>query len=100
MQHAGRAVAALAGVAGDERLLQVADLAGVGDALDGLDLGAVERGRQHQAAAHDLAVDAHRAGPADAVLAAGVRAHQAEVEAQEVDEVPARLDAARRRARR
>jgi len=82
------------GFAGDEGVLQVADFLGVGDALDGLDAGAVQRGRQHQAAAHDPAVDAHRAGPAHAVLAAGVGAHQAQIEAQEVDEMPARLDAA------
>src|SRR6185503_8471671 len=93
-QHGRRAVAALAGVAGHERLLQVADLARVGHALDGLDLGAVERGGKHQAAAHYSAVDAHGAGPAHAVLAAGVRAHQAQIEAQEIDQVPARLDAA------
>ena len=93
-QHARRAEAALAGVARDEGVLQVADLAGVRDALDGLHLGAVERGGQHQAAAHDLAVDAHGAGAAHAVLAARVRAHEAEVEAQEIDQVLSRLHAA------
>src|SRR5262249_26340152 len=46
-------------------------------------------------AAHDPAVDAHRAGAADAVLAAGARPHQPQVEAQEVDEMAARLNAAR-----
>ncbi len=60
-----------------------------------VDLGAVEAGGQHQAAAHDLAIHPHRAGAADAMLAAGMRAGQAEVEAQEVDQVPPRLDAAR-----
>src|SRR6185369_1664867 len=94
-QHAGRAVAALGGVAGDEGLLQLADLACVGHALDGLHLGAVQRRRQHQAAAHNRPVDAHRAGPAEAVLAAGVRAHQPQIEAQEIYQVAARLDAAR-----
>jgi hypothetical protein len=52
-----------------------------------VDLRAVEARRQHQAAAHDLAVHAHRAGAADAVLAAGMGAGQAEIEAQEVDQV-------------
>src|SRR6185295_4954015 len=94
-QHAGRTVAALAGVAEDEGVLQVADFFGVGEALDGLDTGAVERSRQHQAAAHDAAVDPHRAGPADAVLATGVRAQQAELEAEKIDQVLARLDAPR-----
>ena len=69
-QHARRAVAALAGVADDERILQVADFAGVGQAFDGLDGCAIKAGREDQAAAHDQAVHAHRAGAADAVLAA------------------------------
>ena len=72
----------------------------VGEALDGLDAGAVEASGQYQAAAHDAAVDAHRARPADAVLATGVRAQQAELEAEKIDEVLARLDASRRRPRR
>ena len=62
-------------------------------ALDGVHPAAVRLHREHQAAAHDLAVDAHRAGAADAVLAAGVRAGQAEFLAQEIDQV---LRAARR----
>ena len=46
---------------------------GVRQPLDGDDLGAVGLHRQHQAAAHHRAVDAHRAGAADAVLAAQMR---------------------------
>jgi hypothetical protein len=42
-----------------------------------------------------VSIDAHRAGPAHAVLAAGARPHQLQVKAQEVDKMPARLDAAR-----
>ena len=70
-----------------ERLLQVGDLARVRQALDGLDLGAVACAGEHQAAAHDRAVDPHRAGAADAVLAADVRAGEPQVLAQEIDEV-------------
>ena len=91
--HAGRAIAALQRVALLERGLQIGDLARVGQALDGLDLGAVALHRQHQAAAHDLAVDAHGAGAADAVLAADVAAGEAEILAQEIDQRLARLDA-------
>ena len=46
--------------------------------------------RQHQAAAHDLAVHAHGAGAAHAVLAADVRAGQAQLLAQEIHQVLAR----------
>ncbi len=61
---------------------------GVGQPLDGGDL-AVDRGhREHQARPHRPAVDEHRAGAADAVLAADVGAGQAEVVAQRVGEQP------------
>ena len=86
-QHSRRAVAALQCVALDECLLQVGDLPAVGDALDRDHLGAVGLHRQHQAAAHDRAVDPHRAGAADAVLAPDMRAGEAELGAQEIDQV-------------
>ena len=57
-QHAGRAEAALQGVALLERGLQVGDLAGIGHAFDRFHARAVALHRQHQAAAHDHAVDA------------------------------------------
>ena len=55
-QHARRAVAALQRVAVEEGLLQVAHCARLGQAFDGLDRLAVGLHRQHQAAAHDGAV--------------------------------------------
>jgi hypothetical protein len=91
-QHAGRAVAALQRVALLECLLQVGELAGIGDALDGVDARAVALHGEHQAAAHDHAVDAHRAGAADAVLAADMAAGEGEVLAQEVDQRLACVD--------
>ena len=75
-----------------ERLLQRRQLVGVGEALDGLDVGAVDLHRQHQAGAHRRAVDDHRAGAADAMLAADVRAGQSERVAQKIAEMRARFD--------
>ena len=72
--------------------MQVGEFAAIGQAFDGLDLGAVALHRQHQAAAHDLAVDAHGAGAADAVFAADMAAGEAEIVAHEVDQRLARLD--------
>src|SRR4029453_6329644 len=57
-EHAGRAETALQRVAVYERLLEVCNLAGVGQSLNGDNLRAVRLHRQHQAAAHDLAVQA------------------------------------------
>ena len=67
--------------------LQVRDLAGLGQALDGDDLGPVGLHGQHQAAAHHRAIHPHRAGAADAVLAAQMRTGEAELDAQEIDEM-------------
>ena len=91
-QHARRAVAALQRVALAERRLQVGDLAAVGYALDRLDRAAVGLHRERQARPHDLAVDAHRARPAHAVLAADMRAGEPHLIAQEVRQMRARLD--------
>ncbi len=71
-----------------ERLLQRAPL----EALDGLDLEAVGLDGEEQAAAHGDAVEPHGACAADAVLAADVRAGEAERVAQEVAQQEARLD--------
>jgi len=46
--------------------------------------------RQHQAGPHDLAVDAHRAGAANAMLATDMRARQLQVLAQEVRQIKPR----------
>src|SRR5215475_7414020 len=91
-QHARRAIAALQGVARDERLLQIGDLVRIGDPFDGVDARAVALHRQHQAAAHHHAVDAYAAGAAYAVLAADMTAGERNVFAQEVDQRLARVD--------
>ena len=77
-----------------ERRLQRVQLGAVrgGQALDRRDRGAVGLHGEHQARAHRLAVHQHGAGAADAVLAADVRAGEAELVAQEVAEQQARLD--------
>src|SRR6185437_7571946 len=43
--------------------------------------------RQHQAGADDVAIDAQRAGAADAVLAADMRTRQLQLVAQEIGEI-------------
>ena len=62
------------------------------DALDGQDLVAVRLHREHQARARRVAVEQDGAGAADAVLAAQMRAGEAELVAQEIGERPAYLD--------
>src|SRR5262249_13801543 len=91
--HAGRTVAALQRIAGLEGGLQIGDLAQVRYTLDGLDTRAIALHREHEAAAHDHAIDAHRAGAAHAVLAADMAAGEAQVLAQEIDQGRARIDA-------
>ena len=54
--------------------------------LDGDDLGADRRGREHQARAHQRPVDQHRARAALALLAARLGARQAEALAQHVEQ--------------
>src|SRR5262249_60286890 len=66
---------------------------GARDALDGPAPGAIALPREHQAAAHDHAVDAQRAGAADAVFAADMAAGEAEGLAQEIDDGLPRIDA-------
>jgi hypothetical protein len=76
----GRAEAALQPVALHERLLHRAEAAVGGAApLGGGDLGAVDADGEQQAGAHWQAVDQHRAGAADAVLAADVGAGEPQV---------------------
>ena len=69
-QHARRAVAALQRIAALERRLQIGDDAGIRQAFDGFDLGAVALHGKNEATAHHIAVEPHRAGAAHAVLAA------------------------------
>ena len=95
--HAGRAEAALQRVAGAEGVLQVGHLAGIGKPFDRVDAGTFALDRQRQAGAHDDAVEAHRAGAANAVFAAEMGAREAAAFAQGVAEMLARIDAKRHR---
>ena len=92
-QKAGRAEAALQAVMLHEGALQRIELVAVRQAFDGADLLAVRLHREHQARAHRLAVDEHRAGAADAVLAADMRAGLPAILADRVGQRAPRLDA-------
>ena len=87
-----------------ERLLERVELAVAHESLDRQELGAVGLDREHDAGTRGLAVDQNSARAADAVLAADVRARQAEVLAQEIREqlaglaAPLPLDAVHREA--
>ena len=87
-QDARRAEAALQRVMTAEGLLQRPPR----QALDRAQLAAVHLHGEHQARAHRDAVELDRARAADPVLAADVRAGQAELVAQEVAQQEARLD--------
>ena len=92
-QEARRAEPALQRVALAEGLLhRVQHLAAAvvvaRQALDGGHLVPVDLDGEHQARAHRVAVDQHRARAADAVLAADVRAGQPEVVPQRVGQQP------------
>src|SRR4249920_1779667 len=90
-EEAGGAEPALQRVMVAERLLEVGQLIAGGQALDGADLGAVGLHAEDQAGPHRAAVDQHRAGAADPVLAAQVSAGVAQVVAQHVGQRPAGL---------
>src|SRR6267378_2500193 len=92
-QHARRAEAALQRVLLVESLLQRLQLAGIRKTLDGIHLAAVRLHGEHQAAAHDVAVDPHRACAAHPVLAADVRAGQSQFLPQKIHKVLARGNA-------
>src|SRR5262245_66273984 len=61
--------------------------------FDGADLPALGLHREHQAGAHGLAVEEHRAGAADAVLAADMSAGLAAFVADRVHQGAAGIDA-------
>src|SRR2546426_11150070 len=85
--HARRAEAALQPVAVVEGHLHRVQLAVLRrQALDGGDLGAMHLCGQHVAGLHRLAIDVHGAGTALRRVAADVRAGEAQVLAQELDE--------------
>ena len=90
--HAGRAEAALQAVVLAEGLLHGMQLAVLGQALDGRDLGAVAGGGQHGAGLHGAAVHVHHAGAALAGVAAHMRAGEALVLAEELHQQGARID--------
>ena len=92
-QKARRAEAALQSVVLDERLLQRVQLVAVRQALDGADLASLGLHREHQARAHRFAVDQHRAGAADAVLAADMGPGLAAIVADGIDQGAPRIDA-------
>src|SRR2546426_4028189 len=92
-EHPRRAEAALEPVVLAERFLERMELAGLREPLDRHDLRAVRLNGEHDARARRLAVEHDRAGAADAVLAADVRAREPEILAQEVHEQLARLAA-------
>ena len=89
-QHSRRTEAALQRVAVAERRLQIGDLTAVGQSFDRLNRCVMRLYRQHQAGAHDFAVDAHGAGAANPVLAPDMRAGQFQMLPQEVRQIQPR----------
>src|SRR5882724_5308047 len=86
-QHAAGAIAALQAVGLAEGILQRAHRAvGLGEAFYGRHPVAARLHCIHEAGPHGLAVQHHRAGAADAVLAADMRPGQAQLVPQPVDE--------------
>ena len=67
--------------------------AGIRQAFDGLDDGAVALHGEGQTAADDFAIEQDGAGAADAVLAADMGAGERQIVAQKIDQRLARLDA-------
>ncbi len=84
--QAGRAEAALHGAGLDERPLHVGRRTGLGEALDRRDGEADRARRQHEARAHQLAVDEDAARPALALLARALGAVEPEPLAQHVQQ--------------
>jgi len=74
---------------------ELCERAAPGQALDRLDLHPFGLNGEHQTATDEPAVHAHRARATYAVLAADVRAGEAQLVAKEVDQVLPRLDVTR-----
>src|SRR5215510_9350379 len=91
-QEARRAEAALQRVMRDEGALQWMQIVRRAESLDGTDVLILRLHREHQTRAHRFAVDDHRAGPADAMLAADMRAGLPAVLADGIDQRLAWLD--------
>src|SRR5262249_50089357 len=94
-EHARRAEPALQGVAFLKRLLQRMHPGFGCQPLDGLDRGAISLHGEHQAGPDSHTVENNRAGAADAMLAAKMRARKTKVLAEEVAQMHARLSLAR-----
>ena len=92
-QKSGRAKAALQAVVFHERPLQRMKLVAVRQSFDGADFLPSRLHREHQAGANRLAFDEHRAGAADAVLAADMGAGLPAIVAHHIGQRPPRLDA-------
>ena len=89
-EHPGRARAALGAAAGEERGLERRERpVGRREPFDRRDPPPLDLADGHEARAHLLAVEAHRARPAVARVAADLRAGQPQVLAQDVDQAPA-----------
>src|SRR5258708_18869323 len=86
-QHAGRAKAALQGIAIAKGGLKIGDLAAVGQSLDGFDGCAMHLHREHQAGPNDFPIDAHCTRAANPVLATDMRSRQLQMFPQEVREI-------------
>ena len=96
-QHPGRAEAALDAAVLEEGRLERAQLVAVREALDRRDLAALGLEREVRAAVHRLAVEQHHAGAALGVVAALLRAGQADDVAHGREEARARARARRGR---
>src|SRR5262249_5841877 len=92
-QEARRAEAALQTVVLDEGLLHRVELVALRQPLDGADRPTLCLHREHQTGAYRLAVEQHRAGAADPVLAADMRSGLAAIVADRVDQRAPRIDA-------
>src|SRR5262245_29436305 len=90
--HAGCAEPALQGMMLAKARLQGRETFILREPLDGDNFAALRLHCQQQTAAHGLAVEEHRAGTANPMLAADMRAGQPQLMAQAIGERQARLD--------
>ena len=84
--ESGCAEAALDGARLDEGALHVGEVVVAGDPFDGRHRPLADVGGERQAGAGELAVQQHRAGAADAMIAAALGAGQAELGAQHLEQ--------------
>ena len=91
-QEAGRTEAALQSVMRDEGALQRMQVVGRAEPLNGPDFPPLRLHGKHQAGARRLIVEDHRAGAADPMLAADMRAGLPAIVTDRIDQGLARLD--------